>query len=263
MDNQITLEDVSPEYQAFVYKFKPKKTTDDCYTPEPIYQAILEWVRKHLTGDAEVVRPFWPGADYTRVSYPDGCVVVDNPPFSIITKIVRDYQAAGIRFFLFAPHLTNFSSDVPGVTHVIVGEAITYENGAEVNTSFLTNMMPGIKAVAEPTLARIVKQANAEVQQATKKALPKYVYPDEVLTVSDMAYMAKYGILFEVTDADCAHVRYLDAQKSKGKTIFGSGYLLAAKATAAKAAAAKAAAIRWPLSERERQIIRGLGHEAI
>ena len=78
-----------------------------------------------------------------------------------------------------------------------------------------------------------------------------------------MAYMAKYGILFEVTDADCAHVSYLDAQKSKGKTIFGSGYLLAAKAAAAKAAAAKAAAIRWPLSERERQIIRGLGHEAI
>lgn len=29
-----------------------------------------------------IVRPFWPGADYTKVEYPDNAVVVDKPPFS-------------------------------------------------------------------------------------------------------------------------------------------------------------------------------------
>ena len=28
------------EYFDFVEKFKPKKTTDDCYTPENVYEAI-------------------------------------------------------------------------------------------------------------------------------------------------------------------------------------------------------------------------------
>ena len=42
LDQQITLADVDPHYQAFVDKFKPKKTTDDCYTPENIYKVVLD-----------------------------------------------------------------------------------------------------------------------------------------------------------------------------------------------------------------------------
>ncbi len=34
----------SKNYDEFVEKFKPKKTTDDCYTPLEIYEAIKEWV---------------------------------------------------------------------------------------------------------------------------------------------------------------------------------------------------------------------------
>lgn len=39
-DQQLTL-DSNPEYAAFVEKFKPKKTTDDCYTPENIFDAVF------------------------------------------------------------------------------------------------------------------------------------------------------------------------------------------------------------------------------
>lgn len=35
-------------YEEFVNKFKPKLTTDDCYTPPKIYSVILEWVKKIL-----------------------------------------------------------------------------------------------------------------------------------------------------------------------------------------------------------------------
>ena len=111
--DQITLFDVDDEYRAFVDKFKPKKTTDDCYTPPEIYEVVKNWAcREYGIDPSCIVRPFWPGASYEDYDYPEGCVVLDNPPFSIITKICTDYMRAGIRFFLFAPYLTNFSGGV-------------------------------------------------------------------------------------------------------------------------------------------------------
>lgn len=41
MDGQTAFYDVeAANYDAFTEKFKPKLTTDDCYTPEPVYDAI-------------------------------------------------------------------------------------------------------------------------------------------------------------------------------------------------------------------------------
>ena len=31
------------DYEGFVEKFKPKKTTDDCYTPPAVYEAVKKW----------------------------------------------------------------------------------------------------------------------------------------------------------------------------------------------------------------------------
>ena len=118
VNNQISFDDVSPEYKAFVEKFKPKKTTDDCYTPEPVFNVIVEYVEtRYGIERARFVRPFYPGGDYEKMEYPDDCCVVDNPPFSIITKIVKDYANAGIRFFLFCPYLTcmGIGRDVRGL----------------------------------------------------------------------------------------------------------------------------------------------------
>ena len=73
------------DYDGFVEKFKPKKTTDDCYTPEPVYNAVRDWVVEEYGLDAsKFVRPFYPNGDYENYDYPDDCVVVDNPPFSIL-----------------------------------------------------------------------------------------------------------------------------------------------------------------------------------
>lgn len=33
-------------YEEFVEKFKPNKTTDDCYTPPEVYKLIKDWVVK-------------------------------------------------------------------------------------------------------------------------------------------------------------------------------------------------------------------------
>lgn len=35
--------ETNPEYEDFLEKFKPKLTTDDCFTPENVYQVIKDW----------------------------------------------------------------------------------------------------------------------------------------------------------------------------------------------------------------------------
>lgn len=71
----------SKTYDEFVEKFKPKKTTDDCYTHPEIYEVIKDWACKEFKIDpAVIVRPFYPGGDYENYEYPEGCVVLDNPP---------------------------------------------------------------------------------------------------------------------------------------------------------------------------------------
>lgn len=38
----------SNTYEEFVDKFKPKKTTDDCYTPGAIYEVVKDWAIKEM-----------------------------------------------------------------------------------------------------------------------------------------------------------------------------------------------------------------------
>ena len=44
MEKQTALES-NAEYEAFVDKFKPKLTTDDCYTPPEVYEVVKRrWI---------------------------------------------------------------------------------------------------------------------------------------------------------------------------------------------------------------------------
>ena len=38
----------SNTYEEFFDKFKPKKTTDDCYTPGAIYEVVKDWAIKEM-----------------------------------------------------------------------------------------------------------------------------------------------------------------------------------------------------------------------
>ena len=254
IDTQLTLEDmeeVSEEYKEFIGKFKPKKTTDDCYTPENVYKVVLDWVCKEYGVNPEnVVRPFWPGGDYERFEYTQESVVVDNPPFSIISQIVKYYTAREIPFFLFSPYLTNFEIQA---SHIIAPACITYQNEAKVNTSFVTNMDEWfIRSV--PELLDAIKEENDKNLKAVKKEIPKYSYPDEVLTATNVGYMCNHHTEFKLKKEDCYFIRTLDSQRDTGKAVFGSGFLLSERA-----AAERAAVTRWTLSDRERAIIKNLG----
>lgn len=252
------------DYDGFVEKFKPKKTTDDCYTPPEVYAVVLDYVRERWgVEEADVVRPFWPGGDFEAFEYHDGCVVVDNPPFSILARIQEFYIDRGIRFFLFAPSLTCLSGrNCMEVDHIVCDCKVTYENGAVVHTGFVTNLDEENVLESDPELGRRLNEANNARLRNTSKTLPKYNYPYDVITAASAQWLAAHGTQFRVSRRDACRISALDEQRERGKGIFGGGLLLSKAAAAERAAAERAAAERWHLSERELEIQRMLGNGA-
>lgn len=204
-------------------------------------------------------------------------MVIDNPPFSILSKILDFYLEKKIDFFLFAPTLTLFSlMQNRTVNCVIIDCAIVYENGATVKTSFVTNMGEyKINVCSELNAA--VNAAQSEDLKKGKAELPKYSYPNELITSAKIKKIAKYCDL-KIRKNDAVFVRALDAQREHNKAIFGGGFLLSKKVVIEKVAAEKIAAEKvaaekvaaekketenyvWRLSSREMEIVRGLSSE--
>lgn len=203
------------DYEGFVEKFKPKKTTDDCYTPPQIYNAIVDYVKMRVPdiAESEILRPFYPGGDFEAVNYQPNHVVVDNPPFSIMSKIVKFYLKNKIRFFLFAPHLTLFG--VPEkATKIVVGASIVYENGAKVATSFVTNMYGEGAIICDGELFKILDALNAP-----KATLRKIKHPDNVVSAALLSHIPKRGISVSFPANQIIKIKEYGA----GYQIFGGG----------------------------------------
>lgn len=253
------------DYESFVAKFQDiPKTTDDCFTPPDVYEAVVKYVGTvtDLTG-RQILRPFFPGGDYENAEYPEDGVVIDNPPFSIFTKVVAFYSAHKIPFFLFGPGLT-IASCCKYCTAVIVSEQITFENGAKVKCNFASNLYGDLIITTACMLDSLLRECPS---QNVKANLPIYAYPDELLSVSAMQTIAKGGEDFAVRRCECEVVRDLDCHPNKG--LFGDHFLLPVTLGAAKEAARKRAqeaaqeaarkAIKIKLSPREQRIVNRLG----
>lgn len=239
-------------YEEFVEKFKPKKTTDDCYTPPLIYEAVKGWaIKEYNWENREIVRPFWPGGDYKNYKYTKDCVVIDNPPFSTISEIAKFYEGRKIDYFLFAPSKTLLSIRV-AKSHIGVGCGITYENGAVVDTSFISSCGPTLRSA--PELYKIVRDVEKELKGAKR---PKYKYPDNIIMFSKLEAFSKNGI--DYFEDNAYFIRQLDAQKPYKKEIYGAGYIVpenkvleSKKMITDKMITDET--IVWELSEREKEI---------
>ena len=172
-------------YEEFVAKFKKNapKTTDDCYTPQPVYEVVKEYALK-LAGLTEEtctpVRPFYPGGDYRNYNYPADAYVIDNPPFSILSEIRRFYMERGIKYFLFAPYKNAFNNmKTCKDTRILINVAITYDNGAKVATGFVTNVTDAdILIMTAPELLTELRRTIARTQGNMYNALKvKNEYP--------------------------------------------------------------------------------------
>ena len=250
-------------YKDFVKKFELKKTTDDCYTPDEVYDAVADYVSEQYgLSRSNFVRPFYPGGDYQKYTYKEGDVVVDNPPFSILADIKRFYFNKNIPFFLFAPSLTLFmgANEVKNVCYVVTGIAIKYKNNALVNTSFVTNLENDITIKTAPELYEKIHTAQKEAQKKGER-LPVYRYPKSVVTAAMLYPLNKFGVKLEIRASEVCRITKLDCQE--GKVIFGGGFLIGERAEKERERAEKEErekrAIVWQLSEREKAIVRSLG----
>lgn len=255
------------DYEAFVEKFKVKKTTDECWTPPEIFDVVRDWACAEYGIDAaKIVRPFYPGGDYERFDYSDGKVVVDNPPFSILSKIVEFYLDRAIPFFLFAPGLTAFNSrrTAGRACRVLVDRAVVYANGAVVNTAFVTSFDAGCALRTAPELSRRLRDKVAELRGRGKKKVRSYDFPPHLLRASVVARLASLGVDFRVPAEECVFVSRLDAMPNGGG-VFGGGLLVSDRVAAEYAAAMPAArakncadVIPLELSARERAVVASL-----
>ena len=256
-------------YDEFIDKFKQKLTTDDCFTPQPVYDAVLSFVGKmtDLTG-REVVRPFFPGGNYEDMEqYKPGCIVVDNPPFSLLAKIIRFYVSNGIQFFLFGPALTLFSATDCDLTYIVSDSDIEYENGARVRTGFITNLHCEYRIWCCPELAGMIEEAQAH-EDKTKQG---FIYPDNIVTAAILMKLVRRDIELRIRKKSCEAIKGSDSAKEEGRDLYGGGFIMsdkmaaeraaAERAAAERAAAERAAATRINLSDREKQIIERLNKQ--
>ena len=257
------------DYDSYIAKFqKNNKTTDDTYTPKDIYEAVLNYVRSIYPMEGkEVLRPFYPGGDYEHAEYPEDGVVIDNPPFSMFSKICKFYSENNIPFFIFGPGLTIFSC-LKYCSAVIIAPQIEFSNGAKVKCNFATNLIGDTLVAISQELSKAIAACPSQNQKVN---LPKYRYPQELLSVSDFQTMAKGNLPFSVNRNEAVIVRNLDNHPKRKSGLY-SNHLLISESTSLKAAAVKAAAVKAAgreaaavkvipitLSERERAIIDNLG----
>lgn len=247
------------DYDEFVKKFKNKtnKTTDDCYTPRDVYEAVVEYVSEiyDLT-DKVILRPFYPGGDYLNAEYPNNGVVIDNPPFSIFKKICEFYSKSKIPYFLFAPGMTVMNICKFG-TAVIINRAIRWENGANVRANFATNLFGDeYIAVTAPTLDERIAKAASQQHQSQK--LKKYNYPMGHVSVTDLQIVTKNGVALRIKRASAEWINKLDNHNG----IFGDRLLVADDvAKEVKVAKEVEDVIDVHLSNRERQIVEKLNRQ--
>ena len=131
-------------------------------------------------------------------------------------------------------------------------------------------------------LFSLIDEADKRNRGESRIELPGYIYPLNVLCTQDFD-LAKHGQSLCFSDEDLQFTRALDAQKEKGKTIFGGGFLLSEAAAAKKSKAEEAALevmsarlaaisesqqnsrmsadgkIIWQLSDREKALVKSLG----
>ena len=103
------------------------------------------------------------------------------------------------------------------MNHIICDCQIEYENGAIVRTSFVTSYGGDIIAQTEPQLTKLVNDEVERLRRTKTVQLPKYTYPDHIVTAALLQRYSHYGVELKIHKKDCAPIYSLDAQRSTKK----------------------------------------------
>lgn len=146
---------------------------------------------------------------------------MDNPPFSIQAEILDFYNSKGIDYFLFANGLTAFSvmKSRPRTNCILVGNSIIYENGAVVNTAFLTNLGEDRIRLA-PDLSDAIKEANNDESEPQSS----YEYPPNIKSPGLFHKDLTRGVAIGIKPEEVEFISRLEETPSG---IFGGGAMIA------------------------------------
>lgn len=205
------------DYDSYVAKFNKKDhkmTTDDTYTPQDVYEAVVRYVNSiYPLEGKQILRPFYPGGDYEKAEYPENGVVIDNPPFSIFTKICKFYSRNNIPFFLFGPGMTILSI-AKYCSAIVISQSIKYHNGACVATGFATNLLGNTMVTTAQSLDEDISKCPS---QGKGKSYVKKARPDNIIGVGDIQAVARRrDVDFSITRGDASLI-----DKNKGVKLFG------------------------------------------
>lgn len=216
-------------YKYCVTNGRNINTNDECYTSPEVYDTVLEYAveRYHLKGK-HIVRPFVPGGDYQKYAYDKNDVVIDNPPFSMTTKITNWYIDHNIPFFLFinGQYCVSLSRGLPGKATVIATNttASFYHkpNNKLIRLGFVTNLEP--KNIVIRGDVSLTHKLNGLVK---KKALNKFKYPKNVIRNSDVLTAINHNVGLKLTTNNCLFKDRLDYHKERKLSgVVGGCYLV-------------------------------------
>lgn len=216
-------------YKYCVTNGRNINTLDECYTLPEVYDTVLKYAveRYHLQGK-HVVRPFVPSGDYQKYVYDKNDVVIDNPPFSMTTKITKWYINHDIPFFLFinGQYAVSLSRGLHGKATVIATNAnVSFyhePNNKVIKMGFVTNLEP-----KDIVLRGDVALTDKIQILAKKKALNKFKYPKNIIRNSDVLTAINRGVELKLTINNCLFEDSLDYHKEhKLSGVVGGCYLV-------------------------------------
>ena len=94
--------------------------------------------------------------------------------------------------------------------------------------------------------------------------MPKYEYPNNVITAARLALFSKCGVDFSIKKNEAYRITRFESQKKYKKVIFGNGFLISDKKAQTQAQIRaqiekKNSSIVFELSKEEKDIISKLG----
>lgn len=221
-------------YKYCVTNGRNLNSADECYTPPSVYDTVLNYaVERYNLQGKHIVRPFIPGGAFQKYVYAKNDVVIDNPPFSMTTKIVNWYIDNNIPFFLFVNGLygVSLSRGINRKATVIVTNANVsfYNKGSEkrIKLGFVTNLEP--KNIVIRGDASLTKRLNGLVN---KKSFKRFRYPENFLKNSDILSALQRNVELKLTTDNCMFEDNLDYHKAQTRdtsqrlSVFGGGYLV-------------------------------------
>lgn len=205
------------EYYEWLQKFDRKHTTDECFTPPEVYDAVVRYVVDFFKlQEYTIDRPFYPGGDYQAAirTYKDHTVVIDNPPFSQLADIIKTYKDNDIPYFLFCQAKTALGLIKQGASIWFSPQRIKFENGARVGVAYATNLEDKQCIRTVPDL----RVQPPDTPQAKNK------YPDNLYIFSHFESMTRRGIAVQIPcDASMLRTHFDDPGRGKvqvyGKAI--------------------------------------------